>query len=85
MKRQSRMPHWRRHLPGWLSRMTRKAPGLAHDSGATAIEYSIIACLVALGIVAGANFAGNGLNALFTVVGTKMQSATDKATNNTGN
>lgn len=41
------------------------------ESGATAIEYGLIAALIALAIVAGAGFLGNTINAKFnTIAGT---------------
>lgn len=48
---------------------------LKSESGATAIEYGLIAAFVALAIFFGAQMAGNGLNAMFTVIGTKMSNA----------
>ena len=42
------------------------------DSGATAIEYGIVAALLALGIFGGAVIAGNGLGAVFDTVSTTL-------------
>lgn len=39
------------------------------ESGATAIEYGLIAALVAVGIIAGASLLGNNLGALFNYIG----------------
>ncbi|WP_374307959.1 Flp family type IVb pilin [Dongia sp.] len=52
---------------------------LKSESGATAIEYGLIAAFVALAIFVGAQMAGNGLNKMFTVIGTKMSSAASTA------
>jgi Flp pilus assembly pilin Flp len=49
------------------------------ESGATAIEYSLAACFIALAVVVGAAFTGNGLNNMFYTVGTAMQNATSIA------
>jgi pilus assembly protein Flp/PilA len=42
------------------------------ESGATAIEYGLIAALIALAIVAGATSLGSQISALFTRIGTKL-------------
>jgi pilus assembly protein Flp/PilA len=52
---------------------------LTSESGATAIEYGLIAAFVALAIFVGAQMAGNGLNAMFTVIGNKMTEAASTA------
>ncbi len=45
----------------------------AHDeSGATAIEYGLIAALIGVAIVAGASAVGDSLNTLFTDVNTEL-------------
>ena len=49
------------------------------ESGATAIEYGLIAAFVALAIFVGARMAGNGLNRMFTVIGNTMQNAASTA------
>lgn len=54
---------------------------LKSESGATAIEYGLIAAFVALAIFVGAQMAGNGLNKMFQVIGTQMETAANKATN----
>jgi len=51
------------------------------ESGATAIEYGLIAAFVALAIFIGAQLAGNGLNKMFMVIGTKMSNAASVAGN----
>jgi len=48
----------------------------ADESGATAIEYGLIAALVAVGIIAAALALGSGLSALFERIGTRLDSAT---------
>ncbi|KAA3510976.1 Flp family type IVb pilin [Agrobacterium rosae] len=45
------------------------------ESGATAIEYGLIAALISVGIIAGAGVVGTQLSALFTNIGTKMTTA----------
>lgn len=42
------------------------------ESGATAIEYGLLASLIALAIVVGATALGSGLNSLFTTVAGKL-------------
>jgi pilus assembly protein Flp/PilA len=44
------------------------------ESGATAIEYGLIAALIALAIITGATALGNALNAKFTAISTTMGS-----------
>ena len=44
-------------------------------SGATAIEYGLIAALIAVAIVAGATVVGTQLNTAFTTVGAKLTAA----------
>ncbi len=46
------------------------------ESGATAIEYGLIAALVAVGIIAGATALGTQLSALFQRIATKLQGTT---------
>jgi len=43
------------------------------ESGATAIEYGLIASLVAVAIIAGATALGTSLNTTFNNLSTKMQ------------
>ena len=42
------------------------------ESGATAIEYGLIAALIAVAIIVGAGYLGNQLNAKFTSIGDKL-------------
>ncbi|WP_442579953.1 Flp family type IVb pilin [Mesorhizobium sp. ASY16-5R] len=42
------------------------------ESGATAIEYGLIAALIALAIIVGAGTLGNTLNAKFDEISTKL-------------
>ena len=46
------------------------------ESGATAIEYGLIAALIALAIVVGAGALGNALNAQFVNVADQLNAAT---------
>ena len=45
---------------------------LRDDSGATAIEYGLIAALIALGIMVGASSLGGALNAEFVSIATAV-------------
>ncbi|MBA8901067.1 Flp family type IVb pilin [Phyllobacterium sp. P30BS-XVII] len=49
---------------------------LKDESGATAIEYGLIAALISVGIIAGATSLGTSLNGLFTKLSTKLDGAT---------
>jgi pilus assembly protein Flp/PilA len=42
------------------------------ESGATAIEYGLIAALIALAIITGAGALGNAINGKFTSIGTTL-------------
>ncbi|WP_374367645.1 Flp family type IVb pilin [Dongia sp.] len=55
--------------------MRKFAKLLKSESGATAIEYGLIAAFIALAIYVGAQVAGNGLNTMFQTVGEKMNNA----------
>ncbi len=46
------------------------------ESGATAIEYGLIAALIAVGIIAAATTLGTNISTTFTTIGTKMESTT---------
>ena len=46
------------------------------ESGATAIEYGLIAALVAVGIIAGATALGTQLSDLFDRIAKKLQGTT---------
>ena len=45
------------------------------ESGATAIEYGLIAALIALAIIVGAGALGNAINAKFTSIGTTLNTS----------
>ena len=45
------------------------------DSGATAIEYGLIAALVSVAIIAALGTLGDNLNATFTAVSNNLESA----------
>lgn len=45
---------------------------LKDESGATAIEYGLLAALIALGLTAGATTLGTGLSTLFGNIGNKL-------------
>ncbi|MGB3502631.1 MAG: Flp family type IVb pilin [Mesorhizobium sp.] len=46
-----------------------------NESGATAIEYGLIAALIAVAIMAGAGMVGNALDAKFTTIASKINEA----------
>lgn len=48
---------------------------LKEESGATAIEYGLIAALISVGIIAGATTLGTSINTTFTKLGAKMSGA----------
>jgi pilus assembly protein Flp/PilA len=48
------------------------------ESGVSAIEYGLIAALVALAIVTGATAIGTDLNAMFSAIGAKLTATTAK-------
>ena len=45
------------------------------ESGATAIEYGLIAALIALAIMVGAGALGNALNNKFNAIATKVENS----------
>ncbi len=47
------------------------------ESGATAIEYGLIAALISVGIIAAATTLGSGLGNLFNGIGGKLQTAAE--------
>ena len=53
-----------RKVTGWLS--------IESERGVTAIEYGLIASLVALAIIVGATLLGTNLNALFNFIAGKV-------------
>ena len=52
--------------------MTAIAKFIDDESGATAIEYGLIAALIAVGIIAAATTLGGGLSTLFNNISTKL-------------
>jgi pilus assembly protein Flp/PilA len=46
------------------------------ESGATAIEYGLIAALIAIAIIGGARWVGSSVNTKFTQVGTALDAVT---------
>ena len=49
---------------------------VSDESGATAIEYGLIAALIAVGIIAAATTLGGSLSDLFSRISTKLNTAT---------
>ena len=52
---------------------------LLDESGATAIEYGLIAALISVGIIAAATTVGNNLQSVFTSIGDGLQNGLDSA------
>ncbi|ANH06286.1 MULTISPECIES: Flp family type IVb pilin [Shinella] len=48
------------------------------ESGATAIEYGLIAALISVALITGATALGNSLNETFTTLGTKLTTEVNK-------
>jgi pilus assembly protein Flp/PilA len=48
---------------------------LKNESGATAVEYGLIAALIGVVIIAGAGALGTALNAKFTAIGSTVSAA----------
>jgi len=48
---------------------------LKNESGATAVEYGLIAALIGVVIIAGAGALGTALNSKFTAIGSTVSSA----------
>lgn len=48
---------------------------ISDESGATAIEYGLIAAIVGVGIIAGLTSLKEGLNTIFSSVNTNLSSA----------
>lgn len=48
------------------------------ESGATAIEYGLIAALISVALIAGATTLGSNLNTIFQNISTKMSTASTK-------
>jgi pilus assembly protein Flp/PilA len=57
-----------------MRKVTRKLVG--DKKGATAIEYGLIAALVAVAIVGGLQLLGPALNTAFTTIGNDVKTAT---------
>jgi pilus assembly protein Flp/PilA len=55
--------------------MTSISHFLKDDSGATALEYGLIAGLISLAVVAGATTAGAAVNTIFTAISTGLTTA----------
>ncbi len=47
-----------------------------NEEGATAIEYGLIAALIAVVIIVGVTYAGTELNGLFNFIGNKVNAVT---------
>lgn len=54
---------------------------LKDESGATAIEYGLIAALISVALIAGATSLGTNINNVFQNLSTKMSNAATKASN----
>lgn len=49
------------------------------DSGATAIEYGLIAAMIAVGIIASAQNLGDSIEGIFTDIGTELDNGVANA------
>jgi pilus assembly protein Flp/PilA len=58
-----------KHLVNLLSRLRRD------EEGATAIEYGLLAALIAVMLIGGATFLGEQLNSTFEGVGDRLEAA----------
>jgi pilus assembly protein Flp/PilA len=56
-----------------MTKLVRKF--IADESGATAIEYGLIAALIALAIMVGAGAVGNSLDAKFNLIASTLNTA----------
>ena len=56
--------------------MTTVARFMDDESGATAIEYGLIAALIAVGIIAAATVLGDSLSGLFNRISDELENAT---------
>ena len=57
---------------------------LADESGATAIEYGLIAALVSVAAIAALGAMGDSLNSIFGVVSTELDTAANTASSASG-
>lgn len=57
---------------------------LKDESGATAIEYGLIAALISVALIAGATTLGNSISTTFSGLAGKLDSATNKGATGTG-
>lgn len=55
--------------------MNNVARFIEDESGATAIEYGLIAALIAVGIIVAATTLGGGLSTLFNNIGVRLNTA----------
>jgi pilus assembly protein Flp/PilA len=55
--------------------MKRLKPFLQDESGATAIEYALIASLISIGIISGASALGSNLSAAFSYIAGQMKTS----------
>ena len=64
---------------GWSGLSDERKRGLAKflqdENGATAIEYGLIAALIAVAIITGATTLGSNLNSKFNAIGTTVGSS----------
>jgi len=61
-----------RHLSKSLSKSVANALMIESERGVTAIEYGLIASLIALAIIVGLTLVGVNLGAMFTYIGGKV-------------
>ena len=57
-----------------METITRSMKQFIHDEdGVTAIEYGLIACLIAVAIIAAVTSVGSSLNNVFNYIGTQLK------------
>ena len=55
-----------------ISKRIAEKLSITSDRGVTAVEYGLIASLIAIGIIIGITLVGNNLNELFNYIGGKV-------------
>ena len=70
-------------MTAWLeiarSQLSRIGAARAGDRGATAVEYALIGCFIALAVLIGVGISGNGLNRIFAITGDRVMNAANVA------
>ncbi len=64
----------------YVAMLTKFRCFLSDETGATAIEYGLIAALVSVAAIVALQFMGNSLRLIFNVVATELNSAASSST-----